>query len=55
MPNIHPPLATAYEKSLAAGEGNQEELLAAKKKVVQLVAKINELGDNLSSNKDPSV
>jgi len=50
-----PPSLADYEKTLQSGEGNSEELLAAKKKLVQLVAKINELGDSLSANKDPSM
>jgi len=39
-----------YERSLQYGEGNPEELLQAKKKIVQFTTKLNSLADALSSN-----
>lgn len=44
-----------HERALQAGDGNSEELLAAKKKIVQLIAKISELGDALNSNESMSM
>jgi len=40
---------------MQSGEGNPEELLLAKKKIIQLIAKISELGDSLNSNTDSSM
>lgn len=46
---------TNHERALQTGQGNPEELMQAKKKIVQLITRLNALGDSLSSNKDTSV